>query len=92
MPRSTRTRGVLFLFASIATSLSPPTGRQEASLHHGYTGSVTSRDLTVLKRSSGGLEPSTPSLPSSDEVGSEGKTGKPRARKPRKKSESLEDE
>jgi hypothetical protein len=28
----------------------------------------------------------------SDEVGSEGKTGKPRARKPRKKSESLEDE
>jgi len=45
-----------------------------------------------VESSDGGLEPSTPSLPSSDEVGSDGKTGKPRARKPRKKSESLEDE
>jgi len=32
-----------------------------ASLHPCYASSVTSHDLTVLKRSSGGLEPSTPS-------------------------------
>jgi hypothetical protein len=41
---------------------------------------------------SDGLEPSTPSLPLSDEAGSAGKAGKPRARKPRKKKESTEDE
>jgi hypothetical protein len=33
-----------------------------------------------------------PSLPSSDESGSEGKRGKPRARKLRKKEESADDE
>jgi len=35
-----------------------------------------------------GLEPETPFLPSSNEQGTGGKTGKPRARKPRKKKES----
>jgi hypothetical protein len=53
---------------------------------------LTARFAGISAKPSDGLEPSTPSLPSSDEVGSEGKTGKPRARKPRKKSESLEDE
>jgi hypothetical protein len=33
-----------------------------------------------------------PSLPWSDEAGSAGKRGKPRARKPRKKKESAEEE
>jgi len=41
---------------------------------------------------SDGLEPSTPSLPSSNEPGTAAKGGKPRARKPRKKKESPEDE
>jgi hypothetical protein len=41
---------------------------------------------------SDGLEPSTPSLPLSNEEGSEGTTGKPRAGKPRKKKEWFEEE
>jgi hypothetical protein len=41
---------------------------------------------------SDGLEPSTPSLPFSDEEGSEDTRGNPRARKPRKKDESPENE
>jgi len=41
---------------------------------------------------SDGLEPSTPSLPSSNESGAAGKGGQPRARKPRKKKETLDDE
>ena len=45
----------------------------------------------ILEPSSG-LEPETSSLPSSNEEGSAGKGGKPRARKPRKKKESPEDE
>jgi hypothetical protein len=43
-----------------------------------------------LVKPSDGLEPSTPSLPSSDE--SEGTSGNPRARKPHKETESDEDE
>jgi hypothetical protein len=39
-----------------------------------------------------GLEPGAASLPSSNEAGTAGKRGKPRARKPRKKRESSEDE
>jgi len=41
---------------------------------------------------SDGLEPSTPSLPFSDELGSAGKGGEPRARKPRKEKESPQEE
>ena len=41
---------------------------------------------------SDGLERSTPSLPSSIEVGTAGKGGKPRARKSRKEKESPADE
>ena len=41
---------------------------------------------------SDGLEPSTPSLPLSNEAGHEGKSGKPRARKPRKEAESADKE
>jgi hypothetical protein len=41
---------------------------------------------------SDGLEPSTPSLPFSDEAGSAGTAGKPRARKARKKKVKPEDE
>ena len=44
---------------------------------------------SLLKEPSDGLEPSTPSLPSSNEEGSAGTGGKPRARKPRKKKESA---
>jgi hypothetical protein len=43
------------------------------------------------RKPSSGLEPETPSLPSSDEPGTGGKTGEPRARKPRKRKESAED-
>ena len=45
----------------------------------------------VLVKPSNGLEPLTPSLPWSNEEGSAGKGGKPRARNPRKKKESPED-
>jgi hypothetical protein len=38
----------------------------------------------ISSKPSDGLEPSTPSLPSSDEAGTEGNRWKPRARKPRK--------
>jgi hypothetical protein len=41
---------------------------------------------------SDGLEPSTPSLPSSDEAGTKGTGGKPRAQKPRKKKKTPENE
>jgi hypothetical protein len=41
---------------------------------------------------SDGLEPSTPPLPSSDDARSAGTRGPPRARKPRKKKESPENE
>jgi hypothetical protein len=41
---------------------------------------------------SDGLEPSTPSLPSSDEKGTVGKAGKPRAQKPRKMQKPLKGE
>jgi hypothetical protein len=41
---------------------------------------------------SDGLEPSTPSLPSSNEAGTAVKSGNPRALKSRKKKESPEDE
>ena len=41
---------------------------------------------------SDGLEPSTPSLPFSAEAGSEGKRGKPRARKPSKKRNRPEND
>src|SRR5688572_20774373 len=41
---------------------------------------------------SDGLEPSTPSLPFSSDAGSEGKRGKPRARKPRKAEDSSKNE
>jgi hypothetical protein len=59
--------------------------------------SATSRENKPLICSgfckpSDGLEPSTPSLPWSDEAGTAGKAGKPRARKPRKKRESADDE
>jgi hypothetical protein len=39
-----------------------------------------------------GLEPTTPSLPSSDEAGTKGTGGKPRAQKPRKKKKTPENE
>jgi len=42
----------------------------------------------ISAKPSDGLEPSTPSLPSSNEEGNTGKAGTPRARKPRKKKES----
>jgi hypothetical protein len=45
-----------------------------------------------IEKPSDGLEPSTRSLPSSDEVGTAGTSGKPRARKPRKREESAEEE
>jgi hypothetical protein len=45
-----------------------------------------------FSKPSDGREPSTPSLPSSDEAGSEGKAGKPRARKLGKKKETAQGE
>ena len=41
---------------------------------------------------SDGLEPLPPSLPSSNEVGMKGTGGKPRARRPRNRKKSAEDE
>jgi hypothetical protein len=49
------------------------------------------RRFAGLLKPSDGLEPSTSSLPSSEEAGREGKAGKPQARKPGKRKESGED-
>jgi hypothetical protein len=56
-----------------------------------YSPIIKTADLHLFKPSDG-LEPSTPSLPLSNEEGSEGTTGKPRAGKPRKKREWFEEE
>jgi hypothetical protein len=56
------------------------------------TDKLTARFAGISAKPSDGLEPSTPSLPSSNEVGTEGNVGKPRAPKQRKKEESGEDE
>jgi len=53
---------------------------------------TTARFTGSSSKPSNGLEPLTPSLPSSDEEGSAGTGGKPRARKPHKKKESAEDD
>jgi hypothetical protein len=56
-----------------------------------HPAAATKGHLLAFSKPSNGLEPFTPSLPSSNEAGSEGKSGKPRARKPRNKKESAED-
>jgi hypothetical protein len=49
------------------------------------------RRFAAVFKPSPGLEPGTASLPSSNDAGTAGKLGKPRARKPRKEKESPED-
>jgi hypothetical protein len=55
-----------------------------------HPAAATKGHLLAFSKPSNGLEPSTPSLPSSNEAGSEGKSGKPR-HEAAKKKESAED-
>jgi hypothetical protein len=83
--------------ASRGTEFSTPKLHKRLHIHRTFD--VEQVDLNekaptcgAFAEPSDGLEPSTPSLPLSDEAGSAGTAGKPRARKPRKKKESPEEE